>query len=250
MKNKKGFTLVEILVVGLIITILAAVAMPSYKWAVEKSRATHGITTLDTIARAQNVYNARKGNYSQDISPLHLSMKDNGGSNISGAEFTDQYFDYEIFGDNRAGAIARRTTGEYELYVNYDEGKVLCFSENETTCPRLGIEEGTGLAEAQEDPGVPCSGELNVAWGWEEGEEFVSSLGGTCSVSNGIISYSYCDGFQCFDGTIEGNQVEECETTEEYMTCVLMSTQDFLPTQYKDCLKFAASGCEIWGLDD
>ena len=249
-ENKNGFTLMEVLVMVLIITILAAVAMPSYKWSVEKSRATHGITALSQIAKAQSVYHARNQNYSQDVLPLHLNIKDNGGNSISGAEFNDSYFDYEIFGDSRAGAIAKRTTGEYELYVNYDEGKVLCFSENETTCPRLGLEEGSGLAEVQEDPSVPCNGELNVAWGWDEGEDYVSSNGGTCNVSDGVINYSYCDGFQCFDGRIEGTNVEECETTDEYMICVVMSTETFIPTQEKYCLQLTPNGCEIWGLDD
>ncbi|WP_428038694.1 type IV pilin protein, partial [Candidatus Avelusimicrobium faecicola] len=39
-RNKKGFTLVEILTVVLIVGVLSAVALPQYRRAVERSRAT------------------------------------------------------------------------------------------------------------------------------------------------------------------------------------------------------------------
>ena len=55
-KNKKGFTLLELLVVVLIIGILSAVALPQYQKAVEKSRATEAITLLGSLANAEEIY--------------------------------------------------------------------------------------------------------------------------------------------------------------------------------------------------
>ena len=53
MNNKKGFTLIELLVVVLILGILAAMAMPQYFKAVERSRMTEAVTLLSNISAAQ-----------------------------------------------------------------------------------------------------------------------------------------------------------------------------------------------------
>ena len=74
MKNKQAFTLIELLVVVLIIGILAAVALPQYQKAVEKSRATQALTVLKSIYQAQQAYFLANGNYATDFSELDVDF--------------------------------------------------------------------------------------------------------------------------------------------------------------------------------
>ena len=58
---KQGFTLIELLVVVLIIGILAAVAVPQYQKAVEKSRISEMMLMVDNIQKSAEIHRIAHG---------------------------------------------------------------------------------------------------------------------------------------------------------------------------------------------
>ena len=71
---KTGFTLIELLVVVLIIGILAAIALPQYQVAVEKSRAAEGMDFIDAVYKAESIYRLANDTYTDDDSDLDLEL--------------------------------------------------------------------------------------------------------------------------------------------------------------------------------
>ena len=75
-----GFTLIELLVVVLIIGILAAMAMPQYFKAVERSRMAEAVTLMDSVAKAQRRKFMQTNHYAGEFQGLDVSPKGASGA--------------------------------------------------------------------------------------------------------------------------------------------------------------------------
>ena len=73
-ERKRGFTLVELLVVVLIIGILSSVALPQYTKAVKKARGVQVITTVSSLAKAMNMAYLEDGRYQRHYQSYNGSL--------------------------------------------------------------------------------------------------------------------------------------------------------------------------------
>ena len=73
-RNRKGFTLVELAVVIVIIGVLAAFGVPRFLKSVERSKAAEAFQYLSAVRAAQERYVAREGVYTSDIGTLDITQ--------------------------------------------------------------------------------------------------------------------------------------------------------------------------------
>ena len=74
MKNRKGFTLLELLVVVLIIGILAGIALPQYKMAVAKAKYATLKDNTRSIKSALDRYYLVNDSYTRDLTALDIEL--------------------------------------------------------------------------------------------------------------------------------------------------------------------------------
>lgn len=94
MKSKKGFTLIELMVVILIVGILAAVAIPLMRGRIDSAKWTEGKSGAGTLGTGLRAYSAEMGG---DFSALTFPLAGTGGDAFSPLGIEDDDLDGTIF---------------------------------------------------------------------------------------------------------------------------------------------------------
>ena len=120
MNNRRGFTLLELLMVVIIIAILATIALPQYLKVAERSRSAEALQLLASIRSSEGRFRAASAAnlYTTDLTTLDI-----------GVPAATPNWTFSVSG-TAAGSngVATRTAGGATIETNLDDG-VTCSSD-------------------------------------------------------------------------------------------------------------------------
>jgi len=139
----KGFTLIEMLVVVLIIGILAAIAVPQYQTAVLKSRLSTVMDNVKYIKNMLELYYLANGKYPNTLEDIDYQISgcklDPGNKVVLGC--AKEYYHY--LGNNIAGVVGYKIVYVQYLDNTSNPGYISCWAKpTDNTAQKVCISMG------------------------------------------------------------------------------------------------------------
>ena len=135
MKNKKGFTLMELLIVIVIIGLLTSIALPMYKKAVEKSKVADALSVIDSVTKSEHNWYLVNNRYTKNFSDLDIDFTDKDGNKPEGYLLKSNNYDFTLADKS---IKASRNNKEYILFKSYEDGNIYCIPQTHYICQELG----------------------------------------------------------------------------------------------------------------
>ena len=123
---RKGFSLLEVLVVTLVIGVLAAIAVPSYNKSVKKSRVSDALNNLEIVSTKQQDFLINNERYAETFAELKLPM-DFSGVSEDGKKGTIGNFEYTL----SKGCVKAKYSGNDSYTIGRNSSnEVFCIDGN------------------------------------------------------------------------------------------------------------------------
>ena len=113
-RNERGFTLVELMIVVMIVGVLAAVAVPMYQVLPERSMGTEATAALGLVKNAMRTYYAEHGSYADASFEDGALVTVDGVLHVSSSDLEGRHFSEECYtfdGDAAANTFTIQCDG-------------------------------------------------------------------------------------------------------------------------------------------
>lgn len=127
--KRRGFTITEMMVIVIILGILAAIALPQYKYAVERLKVSEAISILTNVLGAQKRYKFENGEYTPSVADLDVTVPPSKNFNA-----------LQLLPNNGASiaSIKRNSSGEYAyLLAIHEDGSLICTGGADDICTKI-----------------------------------------------------------------------------------------------------------------